>query len=218
MNDKPLVIIAHPQLAQSRLNAALIGGLRESGAAEVHDLYAAYPDGHIDVGAEQRRIEAHSRVLFQFPLYWYSCPPFLSTWLVEVYRRGWAYGPGGRALNFKTFGVAVTTGSNGRDYTAEGRYRHTLDDVLVPFELLARHSGMHWLPPFTTTAAREVSDDELVQRARDYCEHVTSAQPSFMFDGRDDSRAKTVYPAHYYTSDANGTSDCRGGNVEQPHV
>jgi len=201
MSNKPLVIVAHPNLAASRLNATLIAALRDSGTAVVHDIHAAYPDGVIDVAAEQRLVAAHQRVLFQFPLFWYSCPPFLSTWLVQVYQRGWAYGPGGRALNFKTFGVAVTTGSNGRDYTPEGRYRRSLEEVLVPFELLARHSGMHYLPPFAVTAAREMTDQELALQARQYCGHVTSARPVFEFDGSDDSRAKTVYPAHYYSSD-----------------
>lgn len=198
MSDKPLVILAHPKLSASRLNAALVDALRSTDTAVVHDIHAAYPDGVIDVAAEQRLVDAHRRVIFQFPLYWYSCPPFLSTWLVDVYLRGWAYGPGGRALNFKTFGVAVTTGSNGRDYASDGRYHRSLDEVLVPFELLARHSGMHYLPPFAVTAAREISDDELGRRSREYCEHVASATPVFEFDGRDDSRAKTVYPAHYY--------------------
>jgi NAD(P)H dehydrogenase (quinone) len=194
-----LIIVAHPQLAGSRINAALLHGLRSTNAAVIHDIYTAYPDGVIDVAYEQRLVDAHDRVIFQFPLYWYSCPPFLSTWLVEVYKRGWAYGPGGRALNFKTLGVAITTGSNGRDYTLQGRYHRSLDDVLVPFELLARHSGMHYLPAFAVSGAREVTDDELALVATNYREHVVAATPHIVFDGSDDSRAKTVYPAHYHT-------------------
>ncbi len=56
---------------------------------------------------------------------------------------------GGRALRLKTLGVALSTGSNGRDYQPDGRYGRTLEDVTVPFELMARHTGMHYLPPFT---------------------------------------------------------------------
>lgn len=199
MPDKPLVIVAHPGLrTSSRLNAALADALSSTGSADVRDLCALYPDGRIDAAAERAAIDAHDRVILQFPLYWYSCPPFLSTWLVDVWRRGWAYGPGGRALNFKTFGVAVTTGSHGRDYTPDGRYRRTLDDVLVPFELLARHAGMHYLEVFALTAAREITDAELAAAQAAYCRHVREAVPRIVFDGQDDSRARTVYPAHYY--------------------
>jgi NAD(P)H dehydrogenase (quinone) len=198
MKTKPLVILAHPDMRISRLNANLARALTETDSAVVHDIYLASPGGVIDVDAERRLVEAHDRVIFQFPLTWYSCPPFLSTWLVEVYKRGWAYGPGGRALNFKTFGVAVTTGSNGRDYTREGRYRRSMEEVLIPFELLARHSGMHYLAPFAVTAARELSDEELAVEAAAYREHVVSSVPIVTFDGKDDDRAKTTYAAHHY--------------------
>ena len=197
---KPLVVLAHPDMRVSRLNASLARALTETDLAVVHDIYQACPGGVIDVDAEQRLVEAHDRVIFQFPLTWYSCPPFLSTWLVEVYKRGWAYGPGGRALNFKTFGVAVTTGSNGRDYTRHPRYRRTIGEMLIPFELLARHSGMHYLAPFAVTAARELTDEELAVRAADYRQHVVSSAPIATFDGKDDDRAKTVYAAHHYRS------------------
>ncbi|MGE0802513.1 MAG: NAD(P)H-dependent oxidoreductase [Lautropia sp.] len=199
MSGKPLLIVAHPDLKASRLNAALICGVRSRGIADVHDIYATYPDGRFDVRKEQALVDAHRRIVFQFPFYWYSCPPLLLTWLKDVWMRGWAYGPGGRKLNFKTFGVAVTTGSHGRDYQHQGRYRRTIEEVLIPFELLARQTGMHYLPPFSITAAREVSDEELDARVLDYCDHIVSSRPLFEFDGKDDNRAKTVYPAHYYT-------------------
>ncbi|MGF6876902.1 NAD(P)H-dependent oxidoreductase [Paraburkholderia sp. MM5477-R1] len=204
---KPLVILAHPDMRISRLNACLARALSETDSATVHDIYQAFPSGVIDVSAEQKLVEAHDRIIFQFPLTWYSCPPFLSTWLVEVYKRGWAYGPGGRALNFKTFGVAVTTGSNGRDYTRQGRYRRSMEEVLVPFELLARHSGMHYLTPFALTAARELADEELAVKAAAYRQHVVSSAPISTFEGKDDDRAKTVYAAHHYSSESRGNAN-----------
>lgn len=176
----------------------MANALVSTDAADVRDLYSLYGDGNIDAQAERDMIDAHDRIILQFPLYWYSCPPLLSTWLVEVWKRGWAYGPGGRALNFKTFGVAVTTGSHGRDYTTAGRYQRTLEEVMVPFELLARHAGMHYLNVFSLTAAREMSDLQLDQAVSAYCRHVREAIPAIVFDGRDDSRAQTVYPDHYY--------------------
>ncbi len=188
-----LVVLAHPNLAGSRLNAAMIAPMVARGSADVLDLYADGPSGDWDIAAHQQRLSAAERIVLQFPLTWYTAPPLLSAWLIRICQRGWAYGPGGRALNFKTFGVAVTTGSHGRDYTTQGRYRHSLDEVLTPYELLARHTGMHYLPPFAVTAAREIEDDALVVRALEYERHVLSARPIVAFKGKDDDRAKTVY-------------------------
>ena len=190
---RPLVVLAHPNLNSSRLNAAMLAPLRANGSADVLDLHAESPSGDWDMAVHQQRLSAADRIVLQFPLTWYSAPPLLSTWLVRICQRGWAYGPGGRALNFKTFGVAVTTGSHGRDYTPEGRYRHSLAEVLTPFELLARHTGMHYLPPFSITAAREIEDDALAVQALAYEQHLLHAVPSIVFEGKDDDRAKTVY-------------------------
>lgn len=190
----PLVIVAHPRWAQSRVNAAWVEALQQQRCARVHHLGTAGSSSPIDVPAEQALVAAHQRILFQFPLYWYACPSILSAWLEQVLLRGWAYGPGGRALNGKTFGIALSTGSNADDYTAAGRYGRTIDEITVPFELLALHTGMHYLPPFVLSGVREVSDAQLAANAQAYCTHVTEATPRRWWSGRDDQRARTVYP------------------------
>lgn len=190
-----LVIIAHPNLERSRINAAWAEAARACGSVTVHDLYADYPDGQIDGARERALLEAHDRIVLQFPLTWYSCPPLLSDWQIAILKRGWAYGPGGRALRQKTFGIAVSTGSNGRDYTPEGRYGRTLDEITTPFELLAIHTGMHYLPAFTLTGVREKEDSAVAHSALAYIDHLLTATPRILASGKDDERAKTLYPA-----------------------
>lgn len=90
--SRTLVLLAHPHLDRSRVNAALAAVARESPGVLVHDLYAAYPDGGIDVGREQRLLGEHDLIVLQFPFYWYSVPPFLKQWLDEVLLEGYAYG------------------------------------------------------------------------------------------------------------------------------
>lgn len=189
-----LVIVAHPDLAHSRVNAAWAAAARDCATCTVHDLYATYPDGPIDGAHERALLEAHDRIVLQFPLTWYSCPPRLSEWMVTILKRGWAYGPGGRALQLKTLGIAVSTGSNGADYSPDGRYGHTLDAVTLPFELLAIHTGMHYLPAFTLTGVRDCDDAALAQSAAHYVRHLRHAAPRRCASGQDDDRAKTRYP------------------------
>jgi len=189
-----LVVIAHPALSKSRINAAWADSLRDEPRITLHDIHATARDGSFDIAAEQKLVEAHDRIVFQFPLFWYSCPPLLSTWLMEVWQRGWAYGPGGRALRLKTLGIAISTGSNGDDYRPGGRYHHSLEEITTPFELLARHTGMHYLPLFSLTGVREVTDAALAQSAAAYRDHILSAAPAIIASGADDDRARTVYP------------------------
>ncbi|MBM2294980.1 NAD(P)H-dependent oxidoreductase [Sulfitobacter pseudonitzschiae] len=191
---RTLVIAAHPDMAHSRVNALWAQAVRDSGTIKLRDLYASYPDGQIDGAAERALLDAHDRIILQFPLTWYSCPPLLSHWQIAILKRGWAYGPGGRALRLKTFGIAFSTGSNGRDFQADGRYGRTLQEVTVPFELLAKHTGMHYLPPFTLTGVRELDDDVIAASAQDYIHHLGHAEPLIHASGKDDERARTVYP------------------------
>lgn len=48
---KTLIIMAHPNIAQSQFNRAW-----------------------------QTELKQHDRLIFQFPLYWYSTPPLLKQW------------------------------------------------------------------------------------------------------------------------------------------
>lgn len=191
---RALVILAHPDMSRSRISRRWAEAVLGADDITLHDLYARYPDGQIDGEAERQLVSDHDRIVLQFPLTWYSCPPLLSVWQTEIMKRGWAYGPGGRALRLKTLGIAVSTGSNGRDYQPDGRYGRTLDEVTVPFELMAVHTGMHYLPPFTLTGARERDDATLAASAQAYIAHIRQAEPRLIASGKDDDRARTVYP------------------------
>ncbi|WP_121629008.1 NAD(P)H-dependent oxidoreductase [Tropicibacter alexandrii] len=190
---RALVILAHPDMSRSRISRRWAEAVLDENDITLHDLYARYPDGQIDGEAERQLVSDHDRIVLQFPLTWYSWPPLLSVWQTEIMKRGWAYGPGGRALRLKTLGIAVSTGSNGRDYQPDGRYGRTLDEVTVPFELMAVHTGMHYLPPFTLTGARECDDATLAASALAYLAHIRQAEPRLIASGKDDDRARTVY-------------------------
>lgn len=73
---KILIIAAHPHIGQSSVNRRWLETLRaQLDRFTVHELYRVYPDGEIDVAREQALVEAHRSVVFQFPVYWFNCPP-----------------------------------------------------------------------------------------------------------------------------------------------
>lgn len=118
-----LVLLAHPRLPASRINAALRRAAEAVEGVTVHDLYAAHPDGFIDIAAEQRLLLAHDAVVLQ---------------------SGWAYGRDGTALAGKSLLVAATSGGDPGGY---GRHagQFTLEELLRPIEASARYCGMRWL-------------------------------------------------------------------------
>lgn len=167
-----LVLLAHPRLPASRINAALLRAARAVDGVTVHDLYAAYPDGFIDVAAEQRRLLAHQHVVLQFPIQWYAMPALLKHWFDEVLQAGWAYGRDGTALAGKSMLVAVTSGGDPADY---GRHagQFTLPELLRPIEASARYCGMRWLG-HVAFGANERINAHLPRFADEYAERLAA--------------------------------------------
>ncbi|GJM36911.1 MAG: NADPH:quinone reductase [Acidimicrobiales bacterium] len=170
-----LVLLAHPDLSNSRGNAVLAAAAHDLAGVTVHDLHAAYPDGRIDVAAEQQSVEAHDAIVFQFPLYWYSTPPILKAWQDEVLTIGWAYDPMGAAgtgiaLKGKTLGCAVTTGAPASEFAAGGWNEHSVESFLLPIAGTVNFLEMRWRAPFVAYATFALDDDELARTAADYQE------------------------------------------------
>ncbi len=158
-----LVIAAHPQLDQSRATSALMQAAARADPAriELRDLYALYPDYFIDAAAEQALLAQARLLVWLHPVHWYSMPPLLKLWLDEVFAFGWAYGPGGRALNGKDLWLAASTGGPESSYHPEGYNRYFFDAFLHPYEQTAALVGMRWLAPLLLHGAHRADDDEI---------------------------------------------------------
>ncbi|MBH5328228.1 NAD(P)H-dependent oxidoreductase [Eikenella sp. S3360] len=176
---KTLIILAHPNLAQSTVNRRWLAELeKHPDRYTVHKLYDTYPDGKIDVAREQALVEAHDNLVFQFPVYWFNCPPLLKHWLDEVLTYGWAYGSKGKALENRKTGIAVSLGAPAEDYRADGAVGYGLAEVLRPFELTARYCHADWQPAFAfhtidSNAGYDAAAEQLVaQSAADYLAHL----------------------------------------------
>ena len=178
--SKTLVIVAHPNLGQSTINRRWVAELQKHpGRVTVHSLYEHYPQGRaIDIAAEQRLVDAHARLVLQFPVYWFNCPPLLKQWFDDVLTYGWAYGSAGRAFPGRKTGIAVSLGAPAEDYRPNGAVGYGLDDVLRPFELTARYCNADWQPPFAfhtidSNAGYDEAAERLVaQSAAGYLAHL----------------------------------------------
>jgi len=151
--NKTLVLFAHPRTDRSEANAALAEVPRRTDGVTFVDLYAEYPTFEIDVDREQQRLVEHDCIVFQHPVYWYSCPAILKEWQDLVLEYGFAYGAEGRALEGKLFFNAVTCGARREAYSREGAYENELRTLFAPFEQTIRLCHMRFLPPFVLFAA-----------------------------------------------------------------
>jgi putative NADPH-quinone reductase len=147
---KTLIVVVHPDLNNSLINKRWIKELQKHPEKYViHDLHSAYPDGKIDITREQQLIESFDKIVFQFPFYWFNCPPLLKKWLDDVLTYGWAYGSkSGYKLQDKKITLAITAGIDEEEYTALGKYKYTLKELTAPFEITFQYVKANYQPLF----------------------------------------------------------------------
>ena len=167
------LIYAHPYPLHSRANRALLDAVRDLPGLQIRDLYALYPDFHIDARAEQAALADSHTVVLQHPLQWYHAPALLSLWFEKTLAYGWAYGhdPAGRAtraLEGKRLLWAVSTGGAERAYQPEGYNHHTMAQIATPIQQTGAYCGLQWLEPHIVHAAHRLSAPELAAAAQGY--------------------------------------------------
>lgn len=168
-----VLLLAHPDLAHSRVHAALRRALARKGERwELRDLYALYPDYDIDVGAEQAALLRARLVVWLHPLHWYGMPPLLKLWLDEVFAYGWAYGPGGTQLAGKDLWLAVSAGGTEASYRPDGHNRFFVDAFWPPYEQTAQLAGMRFLPPLVLFGAHRATQAEIAAHADTLVDHL----------------------------------------------
>jgi putative NADPH-quinone reductase len=174
---KTLIIIIHPNLKDSVINKRWIEELKKYPQNYVlHDLYQLYPDERIAIAEEQQLIEKYDKIIFQFPFYWFNCPPLFKKWLDEVLTHGWAYGrSSGYKLAGKKIALAITAGINKEDYRAEGRYKYTLDQLTAPFEITFGYIRADYKPLFAFYGAEHHATTTRIERSsRNYITFLQS--------------------------------------------
>lgn len=164
---KILVIYAHAEPDTSIANNVMLKKIEDLEHVTVHDLYGRYPDFFIDVAHEHQLLLEHDVIVFQHPLFMYSCPALLKEWLDRVLGKGFAFGEN-CALKGKYWRSVITTGGAKSAFASSGYNKYPLQEILQPFELTALLCKMHWLEPLVLYWARHINDVERYQHAENY--------------------------------------------------
>jgi glutathione-regulated potassium-efflux system ancillary protein KefF len=171
-----LVLVAHPDIARSRVNRALAAQARLLPPAdvEVRDLYALYPDYLIDIDAEQAALAAARSVVWVHPVQWYAAPALMKLWMDDVLALGWAYGPGGRALLGKCLWLVLSTGGVEASYRRSGDARSGFEPFLPAYRQTAEMVGMRFLDPLVFHGAHRAEAHEVHAHAHAFAQRLVA--------------------------------------------
>ncbi|WDZ79062.1 NAD(P)H-dependent oxidoreductase (plasmid) [Ensifer adhaerens] len=170
---KTLILLFHRDLSASKANVALATAAAELPDVEVVDMQALYPDGVNmlrDGEREAARLLSANRIVFQFPIQWYSTPALMKGWQDAVLTRMFyiAYEQEGRALEGKPLMIAATAGNVSDAYRTDGRNMFSIIDLLAPLRATAHRCGLAWTNPFVVYEADKLAPGVLEAAAADY--------------------------------------------------
>lgn len=174
---KTLVIVIHPNLeSRSIVNKRWFDELKKYPEKfNVRNLYELYPDGNIDVEAEQKLVEAHEKIVFQFPVYWLSSPPLFKKWIDDVLSYGWAYGASsGYKLKGKKIALALTASADEKTYSDKGDFKYTLQEFTRTFEITFDWIKADYKPFFAFFGAPHIADETALQKVEQSAKEYVS--------------------------------------------
>ncbi|WP_339610329.1 NAD(P)H-dependent oxidoreductase [uncultured Planktosalinus sp.] len=166
--NKILILFAHPLFEKSKAHKEMVKNIPDSPNITFHDLYELYPEFNVDIEIEQALLNEHDIIIWQHPMYWYSCPPLIKQWIDMVLEYKWAYGSEGNALVGKHVFQVLTTGGRQENYCTTGRDRFTIYELLEPFNQTAKVCKMNYLPPFVVHGTFSMKKDDYIKAGVSY--------------------------------------------------
>lgn len=176
-NTKTLVNIFHPKLEDSKVNKRWIKELQKyPDQFHIHNVHSLYPDEKLDIQKEQELISSFDKIVFQFPFYWFNCPPLFKKWLDEVLTQGWAYGKESPyKLADKKIALGISVGISEEDYHASGRYKYTLKQLTAPFELTFEYIRSNYRSFYAFYGTEHYGTKERIEKsAGEYVQFIQS--------------------------------------------
>lgn len=168
-----LILLFHRDLSASKANAALAAAAERMPGVEIVDMQAQYPDGvdmFRDGEREAARLLSADRIVFQFPIQWYSTPALMKSWQDAVLTRMFyiAYEQEGRRLEGTPLMIAATAGNVPDAYRPGGRNMFPMIELLAPLRATAHRCGLVWSDPFVVYEADKLEPEALEAAAARY--------------------------------------------------
>lgn len=176
---KTLIIVAHPEVDNSPTQQFLQASLPKLTNADDqviwHDLTAVLAASNWQRDAELTLLKQAQRIIWQFPLYWYSAPAILKQWQEAVFT--------GEVSQYeflagKELGLVVSLGEKLANYQAGAREQFTISEILRPDQAFAQKLGWHYLTPLIIEQFGYLTEGAKQKLLVDYQQYLTLAQPA----------------------------------------
>ena len=174
---KTLIIMSHPDVAQSSSQQFLLAVVKGEGQIQVRHLeliLAEQKSGHFDKTLERACLQDADRIIFQFPLYWYQCPSVMKQWLDEVLTLNLS-----QKGKKKELGIVVTVGAKKDRYTAGGSVGFGIEELLRPYQALANQLGWEYQTPFVIYQFQYLPEAQKQQLLVEYLYYLENGSHHF---------------------------------------
>ncbi|OCF95844.1 NAD(P)H-dependent oxidoreductase [Gilliamella sp. wkB308] len=178
---KTLLLLAHPNLDESIVNRTLIKKLTPFTSENliIRNISECCIDNYFNIANEQFHLSNSERVIFQFPLYWYSYPAILKKWIDEVFLPGFAYGRKGEQLGTKLIGkqfsIIVSIGGTEQMHTPGGVVGVSINELLRNFQTTIEYVGGIYTYPFFIYGSAFIKEQaQLDDIFKDYQKYIFS--------------------------------------------
>lgn len=171
---KTLVIVSHPEYDNSMTESFLQQCQNDIDEVDWLVLDHLTNNYEFDVDKEQKRLIKYDRILFQFPMYWYSSPALLKKYEDDIFTRSFTYANEDGKLKGKELGIITTLGEPLKNYTVGGSEGFSINEILKPYQALAFKSGMKFIKPFMVDQFAYMTDDEKGKLLVDYRNYLTN--------------------------------------------
>lgn len=171
---KTLVLVSHPEYDNSMTEAFLKQCQSDIENVDWVVLDNIQTEFAFDKEQEQQRLTQYDRILFQFPMYWYSAPALMKKYEDDVFTKNFiAYEQEG-ALKGKEMGIITTLGDPIKDYQVGGREGFSISELLKPYQAIAQRGQMKFLKPFVISQFAYMTDAQKQKLLIDYRSYLTS--------------------------------------------
>lgn len=170
---KTLIIVSHPEIDNSQTQQFLYQGAKLENAIWHH----VEKINNLDIINEQKLLIEADRIIFQFPLYWYSAPSGLKSWEDTVLTRNFIYGDKTYPLEGKEFGLVITTGLPLKDFQKGAAENFTLDELMTPYRAIADKARMKIMPIFPVPQFWYKTELMQMDLLVDYQRYLTQEMP-----------------------------------------
>lgn len=170
---KTLVIVSHPDIDESATQSFLKASFPKDDQVIWHKVKS-----NLDIQSERQLLLENDRIVFQFPLYWYSAPASLKKWMDDVLDGDFVFA-GRYPLADKELGIVVSTGIAEKQFKAGGKEKFSISEMLKPFEMSAQKLRMKYMKPLVISQFEYFAENQKQGLVVKYQQYLQQSKDSF---------------------------------------